>query len=109
MKNNKRYWLIGGSIGLLVVILLFLISLLRDIIVLGYVDINLSVPVYERVLLSFIENISGMHLLIKGTMFGTQATELGSNIMIFIQIFLPILFGSLAGYIYGKSKNRKNI
>jgi len=56
-----------------------------------------------------LENISGLDLLNRGTMLGTQTTKLGTDIIMAIQIIGPIALGAIIGAIYGKVKKSNSM
>lgn len=106
---KKRYWLRGGIIGLLIPILIIIIMVIKDFVVLGYLNISLGTPMWEQNILHFVQVVFGLHSLTYGSMFGAQTTELGTdiiNIMWGIILVAPIILGAFLGWLYGKFKNK---
>ena len=105
MINNKKYWLKGGIIGFVLYVFYIIFTISKDIIINGYIGIELGVTEFEQLILRLVEKTFGLNLLIDG-MFGIQATKLGSGIIITIEIIIPIIIGVIMGIIYGKIKNK---
>jgi hypothetical protein len=104
----KRYWLRGAIIGLIIFVLVAIILAVKDMLFSGYIHVLIGVPIWGEVILDALHKITGLHLLNKGTMLGTQATALGSYILMGIQVGGPILIGAFIGWIYGNSKKNLN-
>jgi len=106
MQKNKKYWLRGGLIGLLVLVISLVVIVVKDFVFLGYLDISLTTPMWEQDFLGVIQNISGLKLLDNQIWWGITPTTLGKNIVYAAFILGPFIIGSLIGWLYGKTKNR---
>ena len=98
--NNKKYWLRGGLIGVLFVLLYVVWSLFFS----G--ENILAFPEWEKIYLITLQDLFGVKLLQEQVWWGERPNELGSNILIFTQFVFPIVFGAVLGLLYGKIKNR---
>ncbi|MES2409416.1 MAG: hypothetical protein V4509_03910 [Patescibacteria group bacterium] len=103
MKNTgtKKYWLRGGLLGILFVVLYVVYYLFLS------TENVLAFPEWMRIYLMTLEDLFRVKLLQRQDWWGERPNELGSNILFVTQFIVPIVLGVVFGLLYGKTKNRK--
>ncbi len=91
MQNNKKYWLRGGTVGLIISIIILILILLSPVYCVG-LSVDGTGCTSPQGIEAIIYNINLM------------ANYLGQ--LLFYFVILPILICIFFGWLYGKIKNR---
>lgn len=104
MQNNKKYWLRGGVVGFicLVVYLIYAMSTLSS-------PFSLGTAIWVQTVLNFLETLFSVNLIDGRNMLGYTQTKLGFYVILFLITCVYVIGGCLIGWIYGKIRNRNRV
>ncbi len=107
MQNNKKYWLIGGLIGLVFLTIITYVSALSTM---NCATIGTRANLCNNTVSVYAFWFSDVMSTIEhpASIVNQISTPFSDNVFIFILIWNTIL-GALLGWIYGKIRNRNRV